>query len=60
MQPVLVRLPSGARYWTVLDEELNVVAKADAFPDASRVGSLMRVISLQYWRVSPLRMSYNA
>ena len=27
----LVRLPSGARYWTVLDEDLAVVGEADAF-----------------------------
>jgi hypothetical protein len=26
-----VRLPSGVRYWTVLDEDLAVVAEADAF-----------------------------
>src|ERR1019366_902275 len=27
----MVRLPSGAGYWTVLDEDLAVVAAADAF-----------------------------
>jgi integrase/recombinase XerD len=27
----MVRLPSGVRYWTVLDEELAVVPVADAF-----------------------------
>jgi integrase/recombinase XerD len=26
-----VRLPSGVRYWTVLDDELIVVAVADSF-----------------------------
>ena len=26
-----VRLPSGVRYWTVLDEGLSVVGEADAF-----------------------------
>jgi integrase/recombinase XerD len=27
----LVRLPSGARYWTVLDDELAVVGDADGY-----------------------------
>jgi integrase/recombinase XerD len=34
----LVRLPSGARYWTVLDDDLNVVAEADAFLRQVRFG----------------------
>lgn len=33
-----MRLPSGARYWTVLDEELAVVAEADAFLRHVRFG----------------------
>ena len=31
MRAFLVRLPSGARYWTVLDENLAVVGEADVF-----------------------------
>src|ERR1039457_1645794 len=34
----MVRLPSGAVYWTVLDEDLAVVAAADAFLRQGRVG----------------------
>ena len=34
----LVRLPSGARYWTVLDEDLAVVGEADAFLRHLRFG----------------------
>jgi len=34
----LVRLPSGARYWTVLDDELAVVGEADAFLRHVRFG----------------------
>ena len=33
-----VRLPSGQRYWTVLDEDLQVVAVADAFLRYQRFG----------------------
>src|ERR1017187_5395659 len=33
----MVRLPSGAGYWTVLDEDLAVVAAADAFLRQGRV-----------------------
>lgn len=33
-----MRLPSGARYWTVLDDELAVVADADAFLRHVRFG----------------------
>jgi integrase len=33
-----VRLPSGARYWTVLDEDLAVVAEADEFLRHVRFG----------------------
>src|SRR5487761_1212467 len=33
-----VRLPSGARYWTVLDENLAVVPVADAFLRHVRFG----------------------
>jgi integrase/recombinase XerD len=33
-----VRLPSGARYWTVLDDDLGVVAEADAFLRQVRFG----------------------
>src|ERR1019366_5747037 len=35
---VLVRLPSGVRYWTVLDEELAVVPVADSFLRQGGVG----------------------
>ena len=34
----MVRLPSGARYWTVLDEELAVVPAADSFLRQIRFG----------------------
>src|SRR5581483_11785582 len=34
----MVRLPSGVRYWTVLDEELAVVAVADSFLRQVRFG----------------------
>jgi site-specific recombinase XerD len=34
----LVRLPSGVRYWTVLDEDLAVVEEADAFLRHVRFG----------------------
>jgi hypothetical protein len=34
----MVRLPSGAGYWTVLDEELAVVPAADAFLRHLRFG----------------------
>lgn len=33
-----MRLPSGARYWTVLDDELAVVAEADAYLRHVRFG----------------------
>jgi integrase/recombinase XerD len=38
MRAFLVRLPSGARYWTVLDEELAVVPVADSFLRHVRFG----------------------
>src|ERR1700731_3046875 len=38
MRAFPVRLPSGARYWTVLDEELAVVAVADSFLRQGRFG----------------------
>ena len=38
MRAFLVRLPSGARYWTVLDEDLAVVGEADAFLRHVRFG----------------------
>ena len=38
MRAFMVRLPSGARYWTVLDEELSVVAAADSFLRQVRFG----------------------
>ena len=34
----MVRLPSGARYWTVLDGELAVVPVADSFLRQVRFG----------------------
>src|SRR5215467_12993622 len=34
----MVRLPSGARYWTVLDEDLAVVPVADSFLRQVRFG----------------------
>jgi site-specific recombinase XerD len=34
----MVQLPSGARYWTVLDDELSVVAAADSFLRQVRFG----------------------
>jgi integrase/recombinase XerD len=34
----MIQLPSGARYWTVLDEELSVVAAADSFLRQVRFG----------------------
>src|SRR5258708_8350964 len=38
MRAFPVRLPSGARYWTVLDEDLVVVPVADGFLRQGRVG----------------------
>ncbi len=38
MRAFLVRLPSGQRYWTVLDEDLQVVAVADGFLRYQRFG----------------------
>jgi integrase/recombinase XerD len=38
MRAFPVRLPSGARYWTVLDEKLAVVEEADAFLRHIRFG----------------------
>src|SRR5713226_1915459 len=38
MRVFLVRLPSGARYWTVLDEDLAVVPVADGFLRQVRFG----------------------
>lgn len=38
MRAFPVRLPSGARYWTVLDEELTVVTVADGFLRHVRFG----------------------
>jgi hypothetical protein len=34
----LVRLPSGARYWTVIGEDLAVFGEADAFLRHVRFG----------------------
>jgi len=38
MRAFPVRLPSGVRYWTVLDEDLAVVGVADAFLRHPRFG----------------------
>jgi integrase/recombinase XerD len=38
MRAFPVRLPSGARYWTVIDEELAVVGEADEFLRQVRFG----------------------
>ena len=38
MRSFLVRMPSGVRYWTVLDDELAVVGVADAFLRHVRFG----------------------
>jgi len=38
MRAFPVSLPSGARYWTVLDEDLVVVAVADGFLRHVRFG----------------------
>ena len=38
MRAFPVRLPSGVRYWTVLDEDLAVVDEADAFLRHVRFG----------------------
>src|ERR1035441_6063702 len=38
MRAFPVRLPSGARYWTVLDEDLAIVAVADSFLRQVRFG----------------------
>jgi hypothetical protein len=40
----LVRLPSGARYWTVLDKDLAVVGEADAFLRHLRFGADDQVV----------------
>src|SRR5690349_12832140 len=38
MRTFLVRMPSGARYWTVVDDELRLVLVADAFLRHVRFG----------------------
>lgn len=38
MRPFVVCLPSGVRYWTVLDDDLAVVADVDAFLRHLRLG----------------------
>jgi hypothetical protein len=38
MRAFPVRLPSGARYWTVIDEDLAVVGEADEFLRHVRFG----------------------
>jgi hypothetical protein len=38
VQAFPVRLPSGVTYWTVLDEDLQVVPEADAFLHQLRFG----------------------
>lgn len=38
MRAFLVRLPSGTRYWTVLDDELAIVNVADGFLRHVRFG----------------------
>ena len=38
MRAFVVRLPSGVRYWTVLDGDLAVVAVADSFLRQVRFG----------------------
>lgn len=38
MRAFVVKLPSGARYWTVLDDSLAVVAEADAYLRHVRFG----------------------
>ena len=38
MRAFPVRLPSGQRYWTVLDEDLQVIGVADAFLRHQRFG----------------------
>src|SRR5271169_1578639 len=38
MRAFMVQLPSGARYWTVLDGELTVVPAADSFLRQVRFG----------------------
>ena len=38
MRAFPVRLPSGARYWTVIDEDLAVVREADEFLRQVRFG----------------------
>ncbi len=38
MEPFPVRMPSGVRYWTVLDDELRVVPLADAYLRHVRFG----------------------
>lgn len=39
MRTFLVRLPAGCRYWTVLDDELRVVAGSGRLSAASAAGS---------------------
>jgi integrase/recombinase XerD len=38
MRAFMVRLPSGERYWTVLDEELAIAPAADSFLRQVRFG----------------------
>jgi hypothetical protein len=38
MRAFIVRLPSGARYWTMVDDDLVVVRDADAYLRHLRFG----------------------
>ena len=38
MRAFAVRMPSGVRYWTVVDEDMAVVAVADRFLREARFG----------------------
>ena len=38
MRPFRVQMPSGSRYWTVLDEEIDVVTVADRYLRELRFG----------------------
>jgi hypothetical protein len=60
MQAFVVRLPSGQRYWTVLDEDLQVHRATDAFLQQVRFGDLARLNLIKQPFVSGVHSSRNA
>lgn len=58
MRAFLVRLPSGVRYWTVLDEDLGVVAEADAFLRQVRFGRDGSELTTKAYDLRAVRRGY--